>query len=50
MKSVLEWHALQDGFIRLLEQTKFSVRLVLLRPGGRSLLLAVSVCQKSAVP
>jgi len=30
MKSVFEWHALQDGFVRLLEQMDFSVRLVLL--------------------
>jgi len=28
MKSVFEWHALQDGFVRLLEQTNPSVWLV----------------------
>jgi len=27
MKSIFEWHALQDGFVRLLEKMEFSVRL-----------------------
>jgi hypothetical protein len=30
MKSVFEWHALQDGFVRLLEQMDFSVQPVFL--------------------
>jgi hypothetical protein len=31
MKSIFEWHALQDGFVRLLGEMRFSVRPVFLR-------------------
>ena len=41
MKSVFEWHALQDGFVRLLEQMNFSVRPAFLHL-GQKLLTVVS--------
>jgi hypothetical protein len=46
MKSIFEWHALQDGFIRLLEQTKLSVRLVFFRLEGGYLMMTLSARQK----
>lgn len=46
MKSTLEWHALQDGFARLLEQTRFSVWPVLTQITGESLPSDLSVRQK----
>ena len=42
MKSVFEWHALQDGFVRLLEQMNFSVRPTLLHLAHKLLTIVSS--------
>ena len=47
MKSIFEWHALQDGFARLLEKMRLSVWLVIFHPIRKLLTSALPARQKS---
>jgi len=47
MKSIFEWHALQDGFVRLLEKMEFSVRPTFLHSTQAPLTSALQARRKS---